>query len=70
MRRDLPYYELPEVVRAVVEDSPNLECCEEFRDAGMFAFVKHLKGEALRAVHGVPPANGPRTANDGVAGRN
>ena len=43
MHRDLPYYELPEGVRAVVEDSPKLECCEEFRDAGMFAFVKHLK---------------------------
>jgi hypothetical protein len=30
-------------VRAVVEDSPKLECCEEFRDADKFAFVKHLK---------------------------
>ena len=43
MRRDLPYYELPEEVRAVVEDSPKLECCEEFRDADIFAFVKHMK---------------------------
>jgi hypothetical protein len=42
-RRDLPYYELPEEVRAVVEDSPKLECCEEFRDADIFSFVKHLK---------------------------
>jgi hypothetical protein len=40
---DLPYYELPEEVRAVVEDSPILQCCEEFRDADIFAFVKHLK---------------------------
>lgn len=43
MRRDLPYYELPEEVRAVVQDSPKLECCEEFRDANISAFVKHLK---------------------------
>jgi hypothetical protein len=43
MRRDLPYYELPEEVRAVVEDSPKLERCEEFRDADIFAFVKRLK---------------------------
>jgi len=63
MRRDLPYYELPEEVRVVVEDSPKLECCEEFRDASIFAF-------ALRAVHGVRPANEPRTARDGAAGRN
>ena len=43
MRRDLPYYELPEEVRAVVQDCPKLECCEEFRDANIFAFVQHLK---------------------------
>ena len=43
MRRDLPYYELPEEVRAFVEDSAKLECCEEFRDPDIFAFVKHLK---------------------------
>jgi hypothetical protein len=43
MRRDLPDYELPEEVRAVVEDSPKLECWEEFRGADIFAFVKHLR---------------------------
>ena len=43
IRRDLPYYELPEEVQAVVEDFPKLECCEEFCDADIFAFVKHLK---------------------------
>jgi hypothetical protein len=43
MRRDLPCYELPGEVRAVVEDSPKLDCCEGFRDADIFAFVKHLK---------------------------
>ena len=42
MRRDLPCYELPEEVRAVMEDSPKLQCCEEFREADIFAFVKHL----------------------------
>jgi hypothetical protein len=34
---------LPEEVRAVVEDSPKLQCCEKFRDADLVAFVKHLK---------------------------
>jgi hypothetical protein len=43
MRRDLPYYESPEEVREVGEDSPKLECCEEFRDADIFVFVKGLK---------------------------
>jgi len=34
---------LPEELRAVVEDTPKLQCGEEFRDADIFAFVKHLK---------------------------
>jgi hypothetical protein len=35
-------YELPEEVIAVLECSPNLEPCEEFRHADIYAFAKHL----------------------------
>jgi hypothetical protein len=42
MPRKIRHYELPDDVRVVLECSPNLECCEEFRHADMFAFAKHL----------------------------
>ena len=35
-------YERPEEVLAVLECSPNLEPCEEFRYADNYAFAKHL----------------------------
>jgi hypothetical protein len=35
-------YELPEEVLAVLESSPNLEPCEEFRYADIHVFVKYL----------------------------
>jgi len=35
-------YELPEEVLAVLECSPNLEPCEQFRYADIYAFAKHL----------------------------
>ena len=35
-------YELPEEVLAVLECSPNLEPCEEFRYADKYAFAKYL----------------------------
>ncbi len=37
-----PRYELPGEVLAVLECSPNLEPCEEFRHAAIYAFAKHL----------------------------
>ena len=49
MRRDLPYYELPEEVRAVVEDSPKLECCEEFRGADLLQHLKERRCERCLA---------------------
>jgi len=33
---------LPEEVLAVLECSPNLEPCDEFRNADIYAFAKHL----------------------------
>ncbi len=42
MTRKNPRYELPEEVIAVLECSPNLEPCEEFRHADIYAFAKHL----------------------------
>jgi len=42
MSRRKPRYELPEEVLAVLECSPNLEPCEEFRYADKYAFAKHL----------------------------
>ena len=42
MCRKNPRCELPEEVLAVLECSPNLEPCEEFRHADIFTFVKHL----------------------------
>jgi len=42
MTRKNPRYELPEEVIAVLECSPNLEPCEEFRNADIYAFAKHL----------------------------
>ena len=41
MTRKNPRYELPEEVLAVLECSPNLEPCEEFRYAHIYAFAKH-----------------------------
>jgi len=40
--RKNPRYELPEEVIAVLDCSPNLEPCEEFRHADIYAFAKHL----------------------------
>ncbi len=40
--RKNPRYEFPEEVIAVLECSPNLEPCEEFRHADIYAFAKHL----------------------------
>ena len=40
--RKNPRYELPEEVLAVLDCSPNLEPCEEFRHADIYAFAKHL----------------------------
>ncbi len=42
MKRSKPEYELPEEVLIVLECSPNLEPCEEFRHADIYAFAKHL----------------------------
>ena len=42
MNRKNPRYDLPEEVIAVLECSPNLEPCEEFRHADIYAFAKHL----------------------------
>ncbi len=42
MSRRKPRYELPEEVLAVLECSPKLEPCEEFRYADIYAFAKHL----------------------------
>ena len=42
MTRKNPRYELPYEVIAVLECSPNLEPCEEFRHADIYAFAKHL----------------------------
>ena len=33
---------LPEEVLAVLRSSPNLEPCREFRNAGIWEFMKHL----------------------------
>ena len=41
-RKKKPEYELPEEVLAVLDCSPNLEPCEEFRHADIYAFAKHL----------------------------
>jgi hypothetical protein len=41
--RKTPRYELPDEVIAVLECSPNLEPCEEFLHADIYAFVEHLK---------------------------
>jgi len=43
MARKNQRYELPEEVIAVLECSSNLEPCEEFRHADIYAFAKHLK---------------------------
>ncbi len=43
MSRKKPRYELPDEVIAVLECSPNLEPCEEFRHADIYAFAEHLK---------------------------
>jgi hypothetical protein len=42
MVRKNPHYELPEEVVAVLDCSPNLEVCAEFRDADIYSFAKHL----------------------------
>jgi hypothetical protein len=42
MKRTKQRYELPEEVIAVLECSPNLEPCEEFRHADIYTFAKHL----------------------------
>ena len=42
MTRKNPLYELREEVIAVLDCSPNLEPCEEFRHADIYAFAKHL----------------------------
>jgi hypothetical protein len=42
MTRKNPRYELPEEVIAILECSPNLEPCEEFRHTDIFTFAKHL----------------------------
>jgi hypothetical protein len=42
MTRKNRRYELPDEVIAVLECSPNLEPCEEFRRAEIYAFAKHL----------------------------
>jgi len=42
MTRKNPRYELPEEVIAVLDCSPNLEPCEEFRHAHIYVFAKHL----------------------------
>jgi hypothetical protein len=42
MSRKKPRYELPDEVIAVLECSPNLAPCEEFRYADIFSFAKHL----------------------------
>jgi len=41
-RKRKPEYELPEKVKIVLECSPNLNPCEEFRDADIYRFAKHL----------------------------
>jgi hypothetical protein len=40
--RKNPRYELPDEVLVVLDCSPNLEPCEEFRYADIYAFAKHL----------------------------
>jgi hypothetical protein len=42
VNRKNPRYELPDEVIAVLDCSPNLEPCEEFRYADIYAFAKHL----------------------------
>jgi hypothetical protein len=40
MTRKNPRYKLPDEVIAVLDCSPNLEPCEEFRHADIYAFAK------------------------------
>ena|SRR6266851_4438804 len=70
IRRDLPYYELPEEVRAGCGRLPEIGVLRRILRRGHICFCEAPEGEALRALQGVPPANGQRTANDGAAGRN
>jgi hypothetical protein len=42
VRRKSLRYELPDEGIAVLECSPNLEPCEEFRHADIYAFARHL----------------------------
>jgi len=68
MTRKNPSYELPDEVIAVLECSPNLEPCEEFRHADIHAFAEHLN-ERSAAVHCVLPPVGQRARNDSISAR-
>jgi hypothetical protein len=63
MTRKNPRYELPEEVLAVLECSPNLEPCEKFRYADIYAFAKHLNARKCQQCIAWS-ADGQRTKNN------
>lgn len=67
MARKNQQCDLPEEALVVLERSPNLESCLEFRNADIEAFVKHLNEGKCEQCLALFPAVGQGTAHDEIS---